>query len=128
MRVRSTARTAAGLVLFCVATAGGCKKNEAPGSPSAPGGTAGNRVSITIPAGDGYTTSNYSPTEVTVAAGGTVVWLNRDGQAHTTVSDDNLWSTQINAGAEFSRTFSTRGKFEYHCTLHSGMRGSITVQ
>jgi plastocyanin len=30
-------------------------------------------------------------------------------------------------GATFSRTFSTAGTFTYHCTIHPGMVGTVSV-
>lgn len=31
-------------------------------------------------------------------------------------------------GGTFAHTFATAGTFPYHCTRHSGMTGSVTVQ
>lgn len=128
MRAPWTTLTLIGLAVVLTAGLTSCKKTPAP-APSGTGGeTSTNRVSINIPAGDGYGATNFSPTAVTIAVGGTVVWNNQDGQVHSSVSDDNLWSSQINAGADFSRVFNTRGRFNFHCQLHAGMTGSVTVQ
>ena len=107
-----------------------CKSSSSPAAPSpaANGGTQAQRT-ITIPAGDAYTGStNYSPRTVTVQVGGTVVWSNRDTEKHTTVSDTGVWTSDIAPGADFSRTFPTAGKFDFHCSIHPGMTGTITVQ
>ena len=90
------------------------------------GGTQSN--TITIPKSDVYGTTNFSPRTVTVPVGGSVVWSNRDGEKHTTVSDTGLWSSEIGPGADFTRAFPTAGKFDFHCTIHPGMTGTITVQ
>ena len=107
-----------------------CKSSSSPSTPSPPagGGTQAQKT-ITIPAGDAYTGStNYSPRTVTVSVGGSVVWTNKDGEKHTSVSDSGLWTSDIAPGAEFTRTFPTAGKFDFHCSLHPGMTGTITVQ
>jgi plastocyanin len=96
-------------------------------SPStpAPSGTA---VSIVVGART-LTTTAYSPNPVTVAVGGTVTWTNNDSITHTSVSDTGVWNSGgIGAGQSFSQTFSTAGTYPYHCSIHPGMVGTITVQ
>jgi plastocyanin len=34
----------------------------------------------------------------------------------------------MNPGATFTRTFPSAGTFQYHCTIHPGMVGTVTVQ
>ena len=34
----------------------------------------------------------------------------------------------IAPGASFSKTFTSAGSFPYHCTIHPGMVGTVTVQ
>ena len=107
-----------------------CKSSSTPAAPapSNGGGTQAQKT-ITIPAGDAYTGgTNYSPRTLTVQVGGSVVWTNRDSEKHTTVSDTGLWTSDIAPGADFTRTFPTAGKFDFHCSLHPGMTGTITVQ
>ena len=106
-----------------------CKSSSSPAAPtpSSNGGTQAQKT-ITIPASDIYGSTNYSPRTVTVQVGGTVVWTNRDGEKHTSVSDTGLWSSDIAPGADFTRTFPAAGTFNFHCTLHPGMTGTVTVQ
>ena len=108
-----------------------CKSSSSPAAPtpSSNGGTQAQKT-ITIPASDIYGSggTNYSPRTVTLQVGGSVVWTNRDSEKHTTVSDTGLWSSDIGPGADFTRTFPTAGKFDFHCSLHPGMTGTITVQ
>jgi plastocyanin len=117
------------LLAFAIGLAS-CKSsmsNPAAPTPAANGGTQAQKT-ISIPPSDIYGGTNYSPRTVTVQVGGTVVWSNRDGEKHTTVSDTGLWSSDIGPGAEFTRTFPTAGKFDFHCSLHPGMTGTVTVQ
>ena len=103
--------------------------NPAAPSPPANGGTQAQKT-ITIPTSDVYGngSTNYSPRTVTVQVGGSVVWSNRDTEKHTTVSDTGVWSSDIAPGADFTRTFPAAGTFNFHCSLHPGMTGTITVQ
>ena len=109
-----------------------CKSSTSNPVAPAPSTNGGNQTqkTITIPASDIYGSggTNYSPRTVTVQAGGSVVWTNRDSEKHTTVSDTGLWSSDIAPGADFTRTFPAAGTFNFHCTLHPGMTGTITVQ
>lgn len=118
--------TAAGLALV-VAGCGG-KSPSPPTTPSPPAGSGGNVRTITIPSSDGYGTSSFSPGSATIAVGDTVNWENKDTVAHTSTSDTGVWNSSIGAGGSFSRTFGAAGTFNYRCTLHQGMNGTITVQ
>jgi plastocyanin len=82
---------------------------------------AGNEVSII--------SSSFSPTPLTVSVNTTVKWTNSDGIAHTVTSDNAVWdSGNISAGGTFSFTFTAAGTFNYHCSIHSSMTGTIIVQ
>jgi len=71
----------------------------------------------------------FSPASIVVAVGSTVTWTNTDGTAHTTTSDASGWdSGALAQNASFSHTFTTKGTFAYHCTFHSNMHGTVTVQ
>jgi len=75
----------------------------------------------------------FSPSELTVSVGDTVIWV-WDSNNHTTTSDstsgDEVWDSGImNSGATFTHVFMTSGSYPYHCTPHQslGMVGTITV-
>jgi plastocyanin len=70
----------------------------------------------------------FSPKNLTVAVGTSVTWGNTGQANHTTTSDTALWdSGTLSPSQTFSRTFATAGVFPYHCTIHTGMIGTITV-
>ena len=99
-----------------------------PSTPAPSGSASGSAVSIVVGART-LTTTAFSPNPVTVAVGGTVTWANNDSITHTATSDTGVWNSGgIGAGQSFSQTFSTAGTFPYHCTIHPGMVGTITVQ
>lgn len=71
---------------------------------------------------------SFDPQNPTIYIGDTVRWTNIDGSGHTTTSNSNLWTSgTLSNGQSFSFTFNSAGTFPYHCGIHSGMTGSITV-
>lgn len=65
---------------------------------------------------------------LTVPVGTTVRVINRDSAPHTfTARDGSFNSGALGEGEEFFHTFTEAGEFEFECTLHLGMSGSITV-
>lgn len=71
--------------------------------------------------------NRFSPGTLTVSAGTTVKWTNRDNATHNVISA-TFSSSDMNQNTEFTHTFSTAGTFTYSCTHHSGMTGTIVVQ
>jgi len=70
----------------------------------------------------------FSPATITIAPGMTVIWTNRDSVAHTVTADDGSWgSGNLAQGDTYSHTFTTSGAYPYHCAIHPGMQGSVTV-
>lgn len=73
---------------------------------------------------------NYAfvQTQLTVARGTQVTWVNCDPDVHTSTSDAGVWeSGAINPDGSFQRTFDAAGSFPFHCTPHPGMRATIIV-
>lgn len=72
----------------------------------------------------------FSPSQITVNKGDTVTWTNNDSMAHTVTSDtgSELDSGDIQPGSTYSHTFNTAGSFQYHCSIHPSMRGTIVVK
>ena len=71
----------------------------------------------------------FSPATLTVAAGTTVKWTNKDGYAHTVTSDTaGLFNSgNISSGGTYSFTFLTAGTYSYHCSIHLSMTAKIIV-
>ncbi|MDR3686702.1 MAG: cupredoxin family copper-binding protein [Coriobacteriia bacterium] len=70
----------------------------------------------------------FSPSNVTVAVGGTVTWTNNDSVPHTVTGAD-FDSGPLSPGKTFSHTFPKAGSFDYKCTIHPSMApGKVTVQ
>ena len=87
-------------------------------------------VASTIPStgGAAITVSNFqfTPNAVSVAVGETVTFA--FAGTHTTTSVDDLWdSGNKSAGETFDVTLDAPGSYEFFCSIHASMRGTITV-
>lgn len=70
----------------------------------------------------------FTPSSITVTKGSTVKWTNKDDMTHTVTSDNALFdSGDKNLNETFTHLFDSLGVFNYHCTTHSGMNGSVVV-
>ncbi|HVX58160.1 MAG TPA: cupredoxin domain-containing protein [Candidatus Saccharimonadales bacterium] len=72
----------------------------------------------------------FTPSQVTISKGGTVTWKNDDNISHTVDVDqgEGPHSSNIAPGQSFSYTFYKTGSYQYHCRIHSSMRGTIVVR
>src|ERR1700680_4250025 len=72
---------------------------------------------------------SFGPATVTVAAGTTVTWTNRDDIPHTVVSDDKVFKSKVmDTDEKFSYTFARPGTYPYFCSVHPKMTGKVIVQ
>jgi plastocyanin len=72
----------------------------------------------------------FEPAEVTVAVGDSVTWTNNDSVAHD-VTADSFSSGEAGGmagGDTFEHTFEEAGSFDYVCTVHPGMDGTVVVE
>jgi plastocyanin len=72
----------------------------------------------------------FNPKAVTVKAGTTVTWTNRDDIVHGIASSNNAFkkSPAMDTDDSYSFTFATPGTYQYFCYLHPQMVGSIVVE
>ena len=71
----------------------------------------------------------FAPPAMTVAAGTTVTWTNKDDEAHQVMSKTKLFhSPALDTKDAYSFTFKDPGTYEYFCTLHPQMTGKIVVK
>ena len=71
----------------------------------------------------------FSPSTLTVKKGTKVTWTNNDGASHTVTADQGSGpaSSPLGQGDTYSYTFNTVGTFNYHCSIHPSMHGSVVV-
>jgi len=145
MHVRTFLVLGAVLALSACGSSGGATSTSptttttttTPTTPTTPTG-GGATAAVEVPAPDPSTgeygqgkneaQSSFTPTNITVAVGGTVTWTNHDVTAHTTTNAAGLWNGALAPGSSFSRAFPTAGAFDYRCTIHPTMSGTITVK
>jgi len=72
----------------------------------------------------------FSPADITVKKGTSVTWTNQDSIQHTVTENDGKSgpsSSPLDQGKSYSFTFNDTGTFNYHCSIHPEMIGSVTV-
>lgn len=112
---RLTTLAAAGLVLL----ASGCGDGEGDRTTAAADVARG--VSIEAFA--------FTPSRVSVRAGTTVTFTNRDGFAHTVTAKDRTYdSATLAEGETFTHAYDEPGTYPYFCAIHNSMTGSIVVE
>ncbi len=68
----------------------------------------------------------FTPGEVTIAVGETVTFA--FAGTHTTTAVDGSWASgNKSAGETFDVTPAAAGTYEFFCSIHASMRGTITV-
>ncbi|HZM49801.1 MAG TPA: hypothetical protein VFE68_04895 [Vicinamibacteria bacterium] len=72
---------------------------------------------------------SFSPATGTLRVGQTVAWRNTDTDLHTATQNSGGFNTgNITRGSTSAPIAMTAaGSFPYHCSLHPGMVGSLTV-
>ncbi|HJP89766.1 MAG TPA: plastocyanin/azurin family copper-binding protein [Candidatus Limnocylindrales bacterium] len=99
------------------------------GSGSGGGGASAAPVSTsTVDLPPSY---KFVPAAITVTAGTTVTWNNRDNFTHSVQFKDGGLPTDpqmMKPGESTTFTFTTAGTFHYQCSLHpQQMQGTVTV-
>lgn len=104
------------LVGYAVSLAGAATCMAAPATTAAPAAT----VAIA--------NFTFDPAVVTVPAGTTVTWTNRDDIPHTvTAADGAFQSEPLDTDDAYARRFDQPGSFDYFCSLHPHMTGKVIV-
>lgn len=139
-------------LLFAIALLGSaCASTKDTGFPPIPTSTPTSASPTATPSGPtllsgpiGVVDSAFDPKDATVKVGQKVEWKQSGTAPHTVTSDDGKMFESspdcpadiakcMQAGSEFSFTFTKPGKYPYYCRLHGtpggvGMAGTITVE
>ena len=89
--------------------------------------SAAGSASVAILDGGSQSAFRFSPSSVTVGVGDTVTWTNNGTESHD-VTGSGLSSGTLQSGQGYSHTFASSGTFNYICSIHPFMKGSVTVQ
>ena len=74
---------------------------------------------------------SFSPSDVTIAPGTKVTWINKDEAPHTATStspDKKFNSGGLDTDDKFSFVFNDKGDYPYFCALHPQMKATIKVK
>lgn len=113
--MRKTALAVALGVLLCTSGAAAARRLEAPSAPKT--------HTVKIDA------SRFEPATLTVAPGDTVVWVNTDILPHTATSTIGAFdSKDIKPGKSWKYVVPKKGLFDYACTYHAVMKGTLRVR
>ena len=72
----------------------------------------------------------FNPQTLTVKSGEKITWINRDEEPHTVVSVEKQFkkSTALDTDQEFTITVGAPGTYDYFCSVHPKMTGTIVVE
>ena len=71
----------------------------------------------------------FEPQTLTVKAGTTITWTNRDDMPHTVVSTEQVFKSKpLDTDQSFTFTLAKPGTYPYFCSIHPKMTGKIIVQ
>ncbi len=75
----------------------------------------------------------FSPATLNVDKGTTVTFTNNDSATHTVTSGanrtkDGKFDQELSGGTEATVTFDNVGTFEYFCSFHSSLKGTVVVK
>jgi plastocyanin len=92
--------------------------------PAGDGGGGGGAAEVTMQ------DIEFQPGNIDVKVGDTVTWTNDDSAGHDVTGDDFKSGDPggMATGDTFEHTFDKAGTFDYVCTVHPGMEGSVTVK
>ena len=109
-----------GAVLVAAAGCGGSGGSYGSGPNNNFGGSTSKQITVK--------NNSFDPSATTVPVGSTVTWTWAQGAVvHNVMFDDGQKSADQSTGT-YARMFNTAGAYPYHCTIHPGMAGSVTVQ
>ncbi|WP_081345983.1 cupredoxin family copper-binding protein [Mycobacteroides chelonae] len=123
----SSGRSDAPLSITAASDAGGAPGLSGPGAMAPHGSTP----TAPAPVGPAVDIENFAfnPATLTVPAGTTVTWTNKDEEPHNVVSEDGTFrSPGMDAKGTFSHQFTRPGTYQYVCGIHPFMKATVVVQ
>jgi plastocyanin len=121
--------------LLFAACGNGPPAGEGGGGGGAGGGGGGGNVGTKVsnpsgtPTFDETDSLKFQPASATVKVGDTVIWTNGSSVAHNVTFDNysSISSDSMSNGDKYAVKFTAAGTYQFHCTFHPGMDGTVTV-
>jgi plastocyanin len=129
MRFQSSLFLAA--VVVSLAACGGGYGSTSPNPPGNNGSPPGNNGNPPGPVETNQVqvdNNTFRPASIKVAPNTTVQWTWAQGATLHNVTFSDAASGDQSQGHVFTKVFPTAGTFNYSCTIHAGMNGSVLVQ
>lgn len=120
-------------------SSGGGSSGSAGGGSAGGGSASGGGSAANPPAGGGgggaapatatvhMANRAFGPSSVTIAAGGSVTFVNDDDREHT-ATGDAFDTGVLNSGGRSTQRFASAGTFSFLCQIHPDMRGTVNVR
>jgi plastocyanin len=122
---------AIGVVLFGLAACGGgdstAPPTQTPGGGGSGGGGGGGGTSPVVTNSITVGDDIFTPASAQTSIGSTVTWTWQAQNEHNVTFASGSSSATQRTGT-FARQFPAAGTFDYSCTIHAGMNGSILVK
>lgn len=110
-----------------------CGSSTDYGSGGGGGGPPPTGDVLIVAGASGKTTTAFNPNPFTVALNGgasvDVKWANVDNLTHTVtqIGGSPIFNHSLAKSTTYTFTFTTAGTYNYHCTIHMNMVGTIQV-
>ncbi|WP_406657231.1 cupredoxin family copper-binding protein [Methanolobus sp. ZRKC2] len=73
--------------------------------------------------------SEFLPQSIRVSAGESVTWINDGSETHTVTADNGAFdSGHLEQGEVYTQVFEEPGTYNYRCTIHPEVVGTVTVE
>lgn len=69
----------------------------------------------------------FNPSEITVKTGEMVIWINADSTKHT-IAGISTDAILLEPNEIFGTSFDAPGTYNYHCSVHPSMKGTVIVK
>ena len=117
------------MVAVAVISCGGTPTTQTPATPQAgvPPLTTTPTVNGAVPVA--MENIAFNPGAIMIDKGTKVTWTNKDIVSHSVVDNGGKFDSGLLAkGGTFSYTFNESGTYNYYCSIHPGMAGTVTVK
>ena len=69
----------------------------------------------------------FSPAEVSLKAGDTIEWINKDIFAHTATARNGDWDVTMPPNNTVTSVVNKAGTVEYYCRFHPNMKATLVI-